>query len=122
MNEEILTPEIEILNYFNQITGHRHGQTKDNLSGIKRVLKEGFSQEDIVEVIQVKTLDWKNNPEMSKHLNPVTIFRRSNFDKYINQVIDIKNNPTLYKKHYEQLNKVNKPTDNLSDIAAMYGD
>jgi uncharacterized phage protein (TIGR02220 family) len=122
MNTETITPEIEILNYFNQITGHRHRETKDNLSGIKRTLKEGYSFEEIKEVIQCKTLDWKNNEDMSKHLNPVTIFRARNFDKYINQVIEIKNNPKKYAKYFAKINKVPTRGNDFSDLTAMYGD
>lgn len=114
--------EFEILDYFNEITGHRHGQTKSNMSGIKRVLKAGYSLEEIKEVIQVKTLDWKNNMDMSKHLNPVTIFREKNFDKYINQVIDIKANPQKYARHFAKLNKTRTSANNTDDLTAMYGD
>ncbi len=122
MKTETITPEIEILNYFNEMTGHRHRPTKSNLSGIKRVLKDGYSPEEIQEVIQAKTLDWKNNEDMSKHLNPVTIFREKNFDKYINQVIEIKNNPKKYAKHFAKLNKTRTSANNTDDLAAMYGE
>lgn len=122
MKQETLTPETEVLTYFNEITGHRHRPTKSNLAGIKRVLKDGYSDEEIKEVIQAKTLDWKNNEDMSKHLNPVTIFREKNFDKYINQVIEIKNNPKKYAKYFAKINKVPTTANNTDDLAAMYGE
>lgn len=122
MNTEAITPEIEILNLFNQITGHRHRPGKANLTGIKRVLKEGYSLQEIQEVIQLKTIEWKKNATMSGHLNPVTIFRDSNFDKYINQVLNVKENPKLYQKYYEQLNKIERSAaDDIDDLKAMFG-
>lgn len=122
MSEDIVTPELEILNLFNQITGHRHRPGKANLTGIKRVLKEGYSLQEIQEVIQLKTIEWKKNATMSGHLNPVTIFRDSNFDKYINQVLNVKENPKLYQKYYEQLNKIERSAaDDIDDLKAMFG-
>lgn len=124
MNAEAITPEIEVLNLFNQITGHRHRAGKGNLTGIKRVLKEGYTLQEIQEVIQLKTIQWKNDAKMSDHLNPVTIFRESNFDKYINQVLNVKNNPQLYAEHFKAINKINTGGDDstgaFSKIDAMF--
>ena len=120
--EEIINPEIEILNLFNEITGHRHRSGKSNLTGIKRVLKEGYTPEEIQEVIQLKTIEWKNNATMCVHLNPVTIFRDSNFDKYINQVLNVKQNPKMYAEHFKAINKIKtSAADNIDDLKAMFG-
>jgi uncharacterized phage protein (TIGR02220 family) len=117
MDSETVTPEIEILNLFNQITGHRHKAGKANLSGIKRVLKEGYTLREIQEVIQLKTIEWKKNAKMSVHLNPVTIFRESNFDKYINQVINVKENPQMYAEHFAEINKIRSGGNNSTSGA-----
>ena len=120
--KEIINPEIEILNLFNEITGHRHRSGKSNLAGIKRVLKEGYTLEEIQEVIQLKTIQWKNNLEMSDHLNPVTVFREKNFDKYINQVLNVKQNPKMYAEHFKAINKIKtSAADNIDDLKAMFG-
>ena len=121
MNTETINPEIEILDLFNQITGHKHRAGKANLSGIKRVLKEGYTPEEIQEVIQLKTIEWKNNAKMSGNLNPVTIFRDSNFDKYINQVLNVKQNPKLYNEYFKGINKIkSSAADDLDDLKAMF--
>ncbi|AQX86530.1 conserved phage C-terminal domain-containing protein [Elizabethkingia bruuniana] len=122
MNTETITPEIEILNYFNEITGKRFKPIKSNTNPISARFKAGYTKEQMQEVIQLKTLEWKNNEVMAQHLCPTTIFRPSNFDKYVNQVETVKANPQQYKQYYEKLNKVYKPADDLGDIAAMYGD
>lgn len=122
MKTQIYTPETEILQKFNEITGRRFRKTKANLSGISARLKDGYTEQEILEVIQVKTLEWKNNPTMSVHLNPVTVFRPSNFDKYINQVLTIKENPQQYAKHFQQINRITtSAADNDVTISDLYG-
>lgn len=112
----------EILDLFNQITGHKHRPGKSNLQGIKRVLKEQYTVEEITHVIQLKTVKWKNNPTMSEHLNPVTIFRERHWDKYINEVENVKNNPNLYAKYFKKINNVTtSAADDADGLAAMYG-
>jgi len=112
----------EILTYLNQITGRRFRENKTNLNGIARVMKEGFTEQEIHEVIQVKTLEWKNNPEMSVHLNPVTLFRPKNFEKYVNQVIAIKQNPLIYAKHFAKINKTGSLGTSAADDAEAIND
>jgi uncharacterized phage protein (TIGR02220 family) len=117
-----MNEEIEILNLFNLITGHKHRAGKANLAGIKRVLKEGYTTEEIQEVIQLKTIEWKNNATMSVHLNPVTLFRDKNFDKYINQVLNVKQNPQMYAEHFKDINNIKtSAADDLDDLKAMFG-
>ncbi len=126
INTTPLADPAEILTYLNQITGRRFRPTKANLNGIAKQFKEGFTADEMKEVIQVKTLEWRNNPEMSVHLNPVTIFRPKNFEKYINQVIAIKENPKLYEKYFRTLSGRNIVTgrsaaDDTDAINDLYG-
>ena len=99
MNAEIYYPEVEILGKLNEITGSRFREIKSNLSKIKALLKVGFTEVEIIEVIQLKTLQWRNNPEMSGYLCPTTLFRESNFEKYYNEVQQVKQNPEMYAKY-----------------------
>ncbi|MDR7817100.1 conserved phage C-terminal domain-containing protein [Riemerella anatipestifer] len=124
MKAEILTMEKELLKKFNEITGRRFRETKANLQGISARLKDGYTEQEILEVIQLKTLEWKKNPTMSVHLNPVTIFRPSNFDKYINQVLTIKENPQQYAKYFQKINRITNgasAADNDDAISELYG-
>lgn len=125
MKTEIHTRASRIIELFNEITGRRFRlNNKAYLKVIENRFKEGYTEEQMREVIQVKTLEWGKNPTMSVHLNPETIFRPSNFEKYINQVIAVKQNPQLYKQYYEQLNQKQQSTDNrsaFSKIDAMFG-
>lgn len=108
----------EILTYFNQIANRRFRENKTNLKGIESRLQEGYSIEEIQQVIQLKTLEWKNNPTMAVHLCPETIFRPKNFEKYLNQLIALKENPELLKKYHEQY-AVNQSTGNSSAFSKI---
>lgn len=114
---------LAILEFLNATAKRRFRATKANLSGIKQRLKEEYSLQEIQEVIIVKTMEWANNPQMSVHLNSVTLFRPSNFEKYINQVIAIKENPKLYEKHFKSINQIRtaSASDNDAAINEMYG-
>lgn len=110
MNTKKVNPKTEILDYLNDLTGRKYRPIKSNLSKVESLLKDGYTIEEIKEVIEVKVFEWLNNPKMSQHLNPTTLFRPSNFDKYINQVVAVKQNPELYKAHYAKLNKQTRNT------------
>ena len=81
------------IDFLNQTVGKSFNYTDGNLKEIKsqinKLLKTGDTLEVIenkfAHVIRVKSQEWLNNQEMKKHLNPVTLFRESKFDKYLNQ-------------------------------------
>lgn len=125
MNENITTPEIEILQYLNELAGKRFKPIKSNLTPIAARLKDGYTVQELKEIIQVKTLEWKNNEVMNPHLCPTTLFRPSNADKYLNQIIAIKANPQQYAKYFAKINKQPGSVSNANnpdDLAAMYGE
>lgn len=72
------------LTYLNHTVGKNYKYLDKNLKPILARLKEGYTLEDFKHVIDVKTADWKNNPEFSKYLRPETLFG-SKFDDYLNQ-------------------------------------
>ena len=122
MNSEIVTPEKEILQKLNELTGSNFREIKSNLTKISALFKQGFTQEQIIEVIILKVAEWKNNPVMAQYLRPSTLFRDTNFENYVNQVNLVKNNPKLYEQYFKSINKVKtSAADNADDITAMYG-
>ncbi len=118
------TPELSVLRQLNEITGARRGfrPIKSNITKISALFKAGFTEQDIIEVIQLKTVQWKNSPKMSGYLCPGTLFRESNFEKYINEVSHVKENPKLYAQHFAELNGIKPATGSAhSKINAMFG-
>ena len=74
-----------ILTDFNQVTGSKLKlTTKPYRSAVRARLQEGYGLEDFKHVHRVKTADWMGT-DMEKHLNPDTLYRPSNFPKYVLQ-------------------------------------
>lgn len=79
-NNKYAQDALEVLSYLNRKTEKRYRITKH----IEARLKEGRTVEDCKRVIDNKIKDpyFIDNP---KYLNPETLFRPSNFDKYVNE-------------------------------------
>lgn len=121
-NTETQTPETEVLEYLKQVTGTKFRPIKSNLTLISALFKAGYTQEEIIEVIQLKTVQWKNSPVMAPYLRPSTLFKLSNFDNYINEVDLVKKKPKMYAQHFAELNKIKGSAANDDDdLDAMYG-
>ena len=76
---------LKVLSYLNEKTGKRYRIRKY----IEARLKDGATVEECQSVIDTKIVDpyFVQNP---KYLNPETLFRPSNFDRYKNEVIPLK--------------------------------
>ncbi len=70
----------DVLFYLNQKTGNKFRDT----THIRARLKDKYSIQDCFKVIDNKLKDdyFITNPQ---YLNPITLFRKSNFDKYLNE-------------------------------------
>lgn len=85
MAEEISYPYEEIVAHLNQITGkvfkHKSEITRKH---IKARMKEGFTVEDFKQVHVTKWEEWKGT-EFEKFVCPTTLYRPSNFERYLMQ-------------------------------------
>jgi uncharacterized phage protein (TIGR02220 family) len=83
--EKYIPGSVEVLSYLNEKTGRKYRTAKY----IQARLKDGATVDDCRRVIDAKIGDpyFIQNPQ---YLNPETIFRPGNFDKYLNQLIPIK--------------------------------
>jgi uncharacterized phage protein (TIGR02220 family) len=52
---------------------------------IKERISDGAKVEDIIAVVEMKNKEWQGT-EIYKNFVPSTLFRKSNFDKYIQQL------------------------------------
>lgn len=52
---------------------------------IAQRLKEGYTVEQCKDVIGEKSNQWMGDEKMDQYLNPQTLFRKSNFDKYLTE-------------------------------------
>lgn len=76
---------LEILNFMNQLYRRNFGPTEERSTSINNLLLK-YTMDDIKKVISNRYVVWKDEPVMSKHLVPETIFRSSKFIKYLDEV------------------------------------
>lgn len=80
----------EIVDDLNLVCGTKFKSSSDaTASSIRARLSEKYTLEDFKKVHRVKFDEWKDT-EMVKHLNPSTLYRPSNFEKYVNQAYHVK--------------------------------
>lgn len=72
-----------VLSYLNLKTGKRYRNNKEILAR----LRDGYTEEQLKGIVDVKVCD-PYFMENSQYLNPVTLFRKSHIDNYINQKPD----------------------------------
>ncbi|CQR24599.1 phage replication protein [Streptococcus varani] len=79
-------PYQDIIDYLNKATGKKFSpQSKANKKLIKARWSEGYRLDDFKKVVDNMAANWAGT-EWEKYLQPSTLFRDSNFDKYLNQV------------------------------------
>ncbi len=79
-------PYKTIIEYLNKKVNKRFSyKSESNRKLIKARFNEGYELEDFIKVIDIKTDEWINDEKMKSYLQPSTLFRGSNFDKYLNQ-------------------------------------
>ena len=79
-NKELWIPIV----YLNQVANKRYKFVDKTKKFLLARFNEGYTLEDFKHVIDVKTEEWKDNPEFFKYLRPETLFG-SKFDSYLNQ-------------------------------------
>ena len=79
-------PYKTIIKYLNNKVNKRFSyKSESNRKLIKARFNEGYKLDDFIKVIDIKTNEWINDDKMKSYLQPSTLFRGSNFDKYLNQ-------------------------------------
>lgn len=74
---------IECLNYLNEKAKRKYKPVKANLDFIKARLNEGYSKDEVIHVINIKTSQWLNDVAMNQFLRPATLFNATKFSQYV---------------------------------------
>lgn len=75
----------EVIDKLNSSTGCSYkATTKETAKAISGRLSEGYTVDDFKAVIDAKVAEWGSDPNMRKYLTPKTLFRQSNFERYVN--------------------------------------
>jgi uncharacterized phage protein (TIGR02220 family) len=83
----------QVLNYLSEKTEVKYNIPKDvatlkkykNYILILEILKDGNAPDALMSVIDSKYNEWISDEKMCKYLVPSTLFRKSNFEKYLTQ-------------------------------------
>jgi uncharacterized phage protein (TIGR02220 family) len=98
-NDELI---LEIINYLNECTGKSYKPTsKVALININARLKEGYTKDDFIKVISVKSTKWLGT-KFEDYLTPNTLFGNK-FESYLNENINVEK--TKQQNAYEQVIK-----------------
>ena len=85
-DESDAAPYKTIIEYLNKKVNKKFSyKSVSNRKLIKARFNEGYKLDDFIKVIDIKTNEWINDDKMKSYLQPSTLFRGSNFDKYLNQ-------------------------------------
>ncbi|PIC80017.1 replication protein [Sporosarcina sp. P18a] len=77
-----------VIHYLNDKTGkHFKAESAATRKFINGRIKEGYTQEDFISVIDLKTKQWLNRHEFSAFLRPSTLFNATNFENYVNELV-----------------------------------
>lgn len=75
----------EVLSHLNTLSGKQYRwQSKDNQLLITARLKEGYTKEMLLKVIDNQCERWLGDETMEPYLRPTTLFRRSKIEGYYN--------------------------------------
>jgi uncharacterized phage protein (TIGR02220 family) len=80
-------PAREILEFLNQKAHRRYRPTASNLRMIRARIKEGFTPEELRQVVAKKCREWRDNPKMNQYLRPATLFNATKFSNYSGELL-----------------------------------
>lgn len=78
---------ISCLNHLNEKAKRNYKPVKSNLDFIAARLKEGYTKDEVVHVINVKVHQWLNDVAMNQYLRPATLFNATKFSQYVAEQI-----------------------------------
>ena len=78
-----------VISHLRNVTGRRFShKSKGTSQLIEYWLLRGHSVDDFVQVIDYKTMQWKNSENMREWLKPSTLFSKHNFKRYLKEAED----------------------------------
>ena len=114
-NNNINNINKEIIDYLNEKAKTKYRQVESNYKHIQARVSEGFTLDDFKTVIDKKCQEWIGT-EFERYLTPETLFRPSNFEKYLNQKIIKTQNPKEATKREYSKEELDGCFVNIEDV------
>ena len=80
----------EVLNYLNSKANKNYKPVKANTDFINARLKDGFTKDEVISVINSKCSQWLNDEKMNQYLRPATLFNATKFSQYAGELLSNK--------------------------------
>jgi uncharacterized phage protein (TIGR02220 family) len=80
---EITDQAKTVLSHLNTVTGSRYQVSKSSLENIRARLREDFSVDDLVLVVDYSQEKWGSDIKMAEYLRPATLFQNAKFPGYL---------------------------------------
>lgn len=87
LNEQQQADVLEVLDFLNEHANKAYEPTREHLQHIAERLLEGVTIDICRAVIVKKTRQWRGKETLEASLNPVTLFRRENFNRYKGELV-----------------------------------
>ena len=68
--------ERSLIDYLNQLSGRNYRPAPSNIKLLRARLAEGYTAQEIADVIARKCAEWIDDPKMAQFLRPATVFWR----------------------------------------------
>ncbi len=76
----------EVVLYLNEKSGKNFSpKTKKTITLISSLFDDGYSIDNFIQVIDIKTEDWEEDGKMCKYIRPETLFNKTKFENYLNE-------------------------------------
>jgi uncharacterized phage protein (TIGR02220 family) len=93
LNGAAYYPDAEdVLGYLNRLTGkgfefrNRLGEITASGEKIVKRLRQGYTREELREVVHAKAEQWRHDDKMAEYLRPATLFSKENFEQYLGEL------------------------------------
>ena len=77
-----------LISHLNERTGGKYRPTDQLRDRIRELLEAGYTEEDMIGVIDAKVSEWKDDPKMRSYLRPRTLFG-DKFEEYVSGPVPI---------------------------------
>ena len=78
-----------LIKLLNEKANKNYKVVKANVEFINGRLKEGYTEIDLINVVNSKCEQWKNDSTMNKYLRPATLFNATKFSQYFGEIVPI---------------------------------
>lgn len=106
----------EFIEWFNELADKNFRNVETNRQYIKDLLNDGYTKEDIVNVIEYKVNEWKDSEEMNKYLRFSTLLSPNNFERYLQDEKEFLPSEPQKKKEKSSAKREKRKVDPIDEL------